>query len=261
MLTEIEIKRNQGVDSSQEYENMHDNVSKDSLNSFSSSIDSFQTALDLIPLSADQFDSLIKKEWDDNNEGNPQHNASGADILRLQEKVRKLTEENQQLKDRAPVSDPKSLFDALENISMNVLAPILEHEATDGDSRTIARQLGVRPDELRHYLLKGNKTYLDAIAELEPFLYAAKRKLLERKKRGAAENRNDHRAKLLIEKLELRSEIRVDQARDIIDGDEGVRPSNMVVRRAMKKAAKIRPDMVEFITCCPGCSGSKLRRR
>lgn len=168
-------------------------------------------------------------------------------------------EEIQRLKVFA--ASPKNIFDLLESISTITLAPILEHEAVGGSSRDIARELRVRPDEMRHYLNKGTKTYLEAIKELQPLVDAAKSKLSGTRKPGAADTRNDHRARLLLEKLESRSEIRIDQVKDIIDGDEGVRPANMVVRRAMKKAARMRPDKAEFINCCPGCPGTILRRR
>jgi hypothetical protein len=185
-------------------------------------------------------------------------------IARLEEKNRALAEENRYLKESAAkpdTSDPKGFFDMLEHISMNILAPILEHEATGANSREIARELRVRPDELRHYLIKGEKSYSEAIAELAPFLDAAKNKLLEKKKRGAAEGNNDHRARLLLEKLELRREIRIAQAIDIIDGDEGVKPNYAVTRRAMKRAAEMEPNNVIFVQGANGGIGSILKRR
>lgn len=191
----------------------------------------------------------------------PEHKTAKEEIARLQEKYRALAEENRQLKESAAISDPKRLFDMLESISVTLLAPILEHEATNQDSREIARELRVRPDELRHYLNKGEKSYLEAIAELSPFLDAAKNKLLEKKKRGAAEGANDHRAKLLLEKLKLRGEIRIAQAVDIIDGDEGVKPNYAMTRRAMQRAAKMEPNNVIFIQGENGGIGSGLKRR
>ena len=187
--------------------------------------------------------------------------AANEEIARLQEKNRALAEEIRHLKEGAPISDPKRFFDMLERISMNVLAPILEHEATDHDSRDIARELRVRPDELRHYLLKGEKSYLEAIEELSPFIDAAKIKLLERRKRGAAERNNDHRARLLLEKLELRREIRIAQAIDIIDGDEGVKPSYMVTRRAMRRAVEIEPNNVVLVEGWNDGNGTTLKRK
>ncbi|OPY55453.1 MAG: hypothetical protein A4E49_00413 [Methanosaeta sp. PtaU1.Bin112] len=190
--------------------------------------------------------------------------AASDEIARLQEKIGALTEENRLLKEstaKQETSDPKSFFDMLERISVDILAPILEHEATDSNSRDIARELRVRPDELRHYLIKGEKSYLEAIAELSPFLKAAKNKLMEKRKRGAAEGNNDHRAKLLLEKLELRREIRIAQAIDIIDGDEGARPNYAMARRAMKRAAEIEPNNVLFIQGVNGGIGSILKWR
>ena len=186
--------------------------------------------------------------------------AAKEEIARLQGKNRALAEEIRHLKESASISDPKSFFDMLERISMNVLAPILDHEATDQGSREIARELRLRPDELRHYLLKGEKNYLEAIAELSPFIDAAKIKLLERRKRGAAEKNNDHRARLLLEKLELRREIRIAQAIDIIDGDEGVKPNYAATRRAMKRAAEMEPDVI-FVKGWNDCIGSILKKR
>lgn len=190
--------------------------------------------------------------------------AAREEIARFQEKARALAEENRHLKESATqseISDPKSFFDMLERISANILAPILEHEAADANSRDIARELRVRPDELRHYLIKGEKSYLEAIAELSPFIDAAKNKLLEKRKRGAAEGNNDHRARLLLEKLELRREIRIAQAIDIIDGDEGAKPNYAMARRAMKRAAEMEPNNVIFVQGVNGGIGSILKRR
>lgn len=187
--------------------------------------------------------------------------AAKKQIARLQEKTRTLADENRHLKESAAISDPKSFFDMLERISVDILAPILEHEATDPVSRDIARELRVRPDELKHYLIRGKKSYTEAIAELTPFLDAAKNKLLEKKKRGAAEGINDHRAKLLLEKLELRREIRIAQAIDIIDGDEGAKPNYAMARRAMKRAAEMEPNNVIFVQGANGGIGSILKRR
>ena len=183
------------------------------------------------------------------------------EITKLQEKNRALADENRRLKENAAISDPKSFFDMLERISVDILAPILEHEATDPGSREIARELRVRPDELRHYLIKGEKSYSEAIVELSPFLDAAKNKLLGKKKRGAAESNNDHRAKLLLEKLELRRDIRIAQAIDIIDGDEGAKPNYAMARRAMQRAAEMEPANVVFVQGWNDGIGSILKRR
>jgi hypothetical protein len=175
----------------------------------------------------------------------------------------RMAEENRQLKASLEVfaAAPKNIFDLLESFSMNSLGPALDHQAVDSGDRDIARELRTRPDELRHYLNKGTKTYLEACEELEPLLEAATKKLSGTRKPGASEGKNDHRARLLLEKLELRSEIRIDQAMDIIDGDEGDKPHHEVVCRAMKKAAEMRPDKAIFIKSFPGGIGSILRRR
>jgi len=191
----------------------------------------------------------------------PELKTARKEIARLQEKNRVLTEENRQLKESAAISDPKRLFDMLESISVKLLAPILEHEATDQGSRDIAIDLRTRPDELRWYVNKGKKSYLEAIEELSPFLDAAKGKLLEKRKRGAAEKDNDHRARLLLEKLKLRGEIRISQAIDIIDGDEGAKPNYTMARRAMKKATEMMPNSAVFIQGSNGGMGSILKRR
>jgi len=215
----------------------------------------FRTALELTRADPEQRPRDILQEIA------PEGKPTKEEIARRDEKIKAMAEEIRQLKASVAISDPKQVFDLLESFSMNFLGPSLDHQAVDSGDRDIARELRVRPDELRHYLNKGTKTYLEAIRELQPLVDAAKSKLSGTRKPGAADTRNDHRARLLLEKLESRSEIRIDQAMDIIDGDEGVRPANMVVRRAMKKAAWMRPDKAEFINCCPGCPGSKLRRR
>ncbi len=214
----------------------------------------FRTALELAMVDPEQPTSI--QEPDNSIE----LKAAKEELVRLQEKNKALAEEIKQLKESAAISDPKGFFDMLER-SMNVLATILDHEAIDSDSRNIARDLRVRPDELRHYLLKGKKTPLEAIEELRPLLEAATKKLSELRKPGAAEGKNDHRASLLLEKLELRSEIRIDQAMDIIDGDDGVKPNNAMTRRAMKRAAEMRPHKAIFVQSFPGGVGSILRRR
>jgi len=160
-------------------------------------------------------------------------------------------EENQHL-------DPKKIFELLEQISVDILAPILEHEAIDKESREISRDLRAVPDELRSYLNKGTKDYFEAIEELTPLIDAAKAKLLEGRKPSAAETKEDHRAKLLLEKLPLWKMIRIAKAIDIIDGDEGKKPSYAMARRAMKRAAEISPNAV-FINGCNDGLGSVLK--
>jgi hypothetical protein len=154
--------------------------------------------------------------------------------------------------------DPKKIFELLEQISVDILAPILEHEATDKESREISRDLRAVPDELRSYLNKGTKDYFEAIEELTPLIDAAKAKLLEGRKPGAAETKEDHRARLLLEKLPLWKMIRIAKAIDIIDGDEGKKPSYAMARRAMKRAAEISPNAV-FINGCNDGLGSVLK--
>ncbi len=163
-----------------------------------------------------------------------------------------LREENRRL------NDPKKIFELLEQISVSILAPILEHEAIDKESREISRDLRAVPDELRSYLNKGTKDYFEAIEELTPLIDAAKAKLLEGRKPSAAETKEDHRAKLLLEKLPLWKMIRIAKAIDIIDGDEGKKPSYAMARRAMKKAAEISPNAV-FINGCNDGLGSVLK--
>lgn len=185
------------------------------------------------------------------------------ELAQRDEKIEALAEEIRQLKASVEVfaAAPKNIFDLLESVSMNSLGPVLDHQAVDSGDRDIARELRVRPDELRHYLNKGTKTYLEACEELRPLLETAAKKLSEQRKPGSAETRNDHRARLLLEKLELRSEIRIDQAKDLIDGNEAKKPHRKVVLRAMMRAADMRPDKAEFIKCPSGCPGSILRRR
>lgn len=205
----------------------------------------FRTAFELIKANPEQPKDIQGPEPDLYAE----LKAAKEEIARLQGKNRALAEENKQLKELASnleASDPKWFCEMLESISMKVLAPILEHEATDQRTRNIARDLGTIPDELSWYVNKGQKSYQDAIIELRPLLDVAKNKLLEKKKRGAAEGKNVHRAKLLLEKLELRGEIRIAQAVDIIDGDEGQKPDYTVARRAMKGAAKMEPNRAEY---------------
>lgn len=154
--------------------------------------------------------------------------------------------------------DPKKLFELLELIAVDILSPILEHEAVDKESREIARDLRAVPDELRSYLNKGTKDYFEAIEELTPLIDAAKAKLLEGRKPSAAETKEDHRAKLLLEKLPLWKMIRIAKAIDIIDGDEGKKPSYAMARRAMKRAAEISPHAV-FLNGCNDGLGSVLK--
>ena len=186
--------------------------------------------------------------------------AANEEIARRDEKIEAMAEEMRQLKVFAAA--PKNIFDLLESFSMNSLGPVLDHQAVDSGDRDIARELRVRPDELRHYLNKGTKTYLEACEELEPLLKAATKKLSGMRKPGASEGKNDRRARLLLEKLELRSEIRAAQAIDIIDGDEGVKPDRKMTLRAMKRSAEIAPHKAEFVPSVPGdITGSILRRR
>lgn len=167
-----------------------------------------------------------------------------------------LREENQRLR----ANDPKKLFELLEQISVDILAPTLEHEAIDKESREIARDLRAVPDELRSYLNKGTKDYFEAIEELTPLINAAKTKLLKGRKPSAAETKEDHRAKLLLEKLPLWKMIRIAKAIDIIDGDEGKKPSYAMARRAMKRASELSPHAV-FISGCNDGLGSVLKWR
>ena len=187
--------------------------------------------------------------------------AANEEIARRDEKIEAMAEEIRQLKAGAAIYNPKQFFDLIESFSMNLLGPALEDQAIDSDEREIARELRVRPDELRHYLNKGTKTYLEAIEELRPLLDATAKKLSEQRKPGSAETKIDHRANLLLEKLESRSEIRIDQSTLILDGDEGKIPHHSSVLRAMKRAAEIAPHKAEFIQSFPGSTGSILRRR
>ena len=93
--------------------------------------------------------------------------AANEELARLEEKnrllkesVAALAEENKLLKQGAATIHPKKFFDMLESLSMNLIGPALDDQAIDSDEREIARELRVRPDELRHYLLKGRKTIL-----------------------------------------------------------------------------------------------------
>jgi hypothetical protein len=221
--------------------------------------DVFRTALELARADPEQPRDILQAIAP---EAELKLEAANEEIARLQEKNKVLAEENRQLKAGAANYNPKEFFDLIESLSMNLLGPALEDQAIDSDEREIARELRVRPDELRHYLNKGTKIYLEAIEELRPLLDAAAKKLSEQRKPGSAESKNDHRANLLLEKLESRSEIRTSQAMDIIDGDEGVKPNRMMTLRAMKRAAEIRPHKAEFVPGIPGdIIGSILRRR
>ena len=222
----------------------------------------FKTALELVKNDPEQPPRAIAPEAELKLEAaNEEISRLNEELARRDEKNKALAEENRQLKASVAISDPKQFFDLIESFSMNILGPVLDHQAVESGGREIARDLKVRPDELRHYLNKGTKTYLEAIAELHPLLEAATKKLSEQRKPESAETRNDHRARLLLEKLELRSEIRKDQAMDIIDGNEGVKPNNAVTRRAMKRAAEMEPHKAIFIKSFPGSTGSILRRR
>ncbi len=154
--------------------------------------------------------------------------------------------------------DPKKLFELLELIAVNILSPILEHEAVDKESREIARDLRSLPDYLQSYLSKGMMSYPDAIEELSPKIIEAKDKLLQKKKPQAAETKEEHRAKLLIERLESLEMITVSRAIKIIQGDEGREPNYAMARRAMKKAAEISPNAV-FLNGWNDGLGSVLR--
>jgi hypothetical protein len=154
--------------------------------------------------------------------------------------------------------DPKKLFELLELIAVDILSPILEHEAVDKESREIARDLRSLPDYLQSYLGKGMMGYPDAIEELSPKIIEAKDKLLQKKRPRAAETREEHRARLLIDKLESLEIIRISQAIKIIHIDEGKKPAYAIVRRAMKKASEISPNAV-FINGCNDGLGAVLR--
>lgn len=241
------------------------NVASASINTFGKAspkadfVSPFRTAFELARTDPEQ-----PRIEPDRPIGSELFKAAEEEIARLQEENIALTEENRQLKEsaaRPESSDPKCFFDMLERISVDILAPILEHEATDAYSREIARELRVRPDEIRHYLIKGEMSYLEAITELSPFIDAAKNKLLQSKKRGAAEGHNDHRARILLEKLNQRKEIRISQAMDIIYGDEGVTPTYATARRAMKRATEMEPNNVFFIQGVNSGIGSILKRR
>lgn len=154
--------------------------------------------------------------------------------------ITRLREENHRLK----ATDSKKLFETFELIATGVLAPLLEHEAIDEEAREIVRDLRAVPDELRSYLNKGTKDYFAAIEELTPLVDAAKTKLLEGRKPSTAETKEEHRAKLLLEKLKLWKILRIAKAVDIIDGDEGTKPTYAAARRAMKRAAMLSQDVV-----------------
>lgn len=220
----------------------------------------FRTALELISIDPEQPREIQALEPDLRD---AELKAAKEEIARLQERYRVQAEENRRLRDQAnnyESSNPKWIFDMLESISMNVLAPALDHEATDVIARDLARDLRTIPDELSWYVNKRQKSYPDAILELKPLLDAAKNKLLEKKKRAAAEGKTEHRAKLLLEKIELRKEIRISQAIDIIDGDEGEMPSYMATRRAMLRVSELSPDVV-FIKGSNGGIGSILKKK
>lgn len=165
-----------------------------------------------------------------------------------------LREENERLK----ANDPKKIFELLEQISVDILAPVLEHEATDKEAREIARDLKSLPDYLQSYLAKGMMGYPDALEELIPKLIEGKDKLLQKKKPHDAETKEEHRAKLLIEKLESLELISVSQAIKIIHIDEGKAPNHSMTRRAMKKAADISLNAV-FLNGWNDGLGSVLR--
>lgn len=156
------------------------------------------------------------------------------------------------------LNDPKKFFELLEQISVGILAPILEHEATDKESRALARDLKSLPDYLQSYLAREMMSYPDAIEELIPKLIEGKDKLLQKKKPQAAETKEEHRAKLLIEKLESLELISVSQAIKIIHTDEGKAPNHSMTRRAMKKAAEISLNAV-FLNGWNDGLGSVLR--
>ncbi len=200
------------------------------------------------------------------------------DYLRNLEIIAKLKSERKEIDSRVAEKDKKIiglqneiktlqeadelLFPVLKSFCEN-LGAIIEHQALDSDSRETARKLLQRPDSLEHYIVHKKISANRAIKEITPLILEAKNRLSRRKKPGSAEHSNEHRAKILLERLLLVGEeqIRTKRAIEIIYSDEGVRPDKTVARRAMRLAAEMEPDKVDFSSSFSGGIGAVLKKR